>query len=79
MKVFDASAALALLFNEPGADKAQKLIEDGDAVISSVNLAEVTARLRERGLTEAEANTFLGGINNSIWSEKKITPILSLF
>ena len=57
MKVFDASAALALLFNEPGAVKAQKLIEDGDAVISSVNLAEVLARLRERGLTEAEANT----------------------
>ena len=52
--MFDASAALAIAFDEPGATKAERLLEDGDAVISSVNHAEVVARLLERGLSEAE-------------------------
>ena len=56
MKVFDASAALAVVFAEPGADKAEHLIEGGDAVISSVNHAEVVARLLERGMRETEAD-----------------------
>ena len=56
MKVFDASAALAVVFAEPGAERAERLLEDGDAVISSVNHAEVVARLLERGMREAEAD-----------------------
>ena len=56
MKVFDASAALAVLFDEPGADKARALIEAGDVVISSVNMAEVVSRLRERGVGQLEAD-----------------------
>ncbi len=56
MKVFDASAALAVVFAEPGADRAERLLEDGDAVISSVNHAEVVARLLERGMREAEVD-----------------------
>jgi ribonuclease VapC len=56
MKVFDASAALAVVFVEPGSDRAERLLEDGDAVISSVNHAEVVARLLERGMREAEAD-----------------------
>lgn len=62
MKVFDASAVLALVFAETGADKAAKLIDDGDAVISSVNHAEVVARLLERGMTEAEVDAVCEGV-----------------
>jgi PIN domain nuclease of toxin-antitoxin system len=56
MKVFDASAALAVVFAEPGSEQAETLLDDGDAVISSVNQAEVMARLLERGMPEAEAD-----------------------
>jgi len=56
MKVFDASAALAIVFAEPGSEQAERRLEDGDAVISSVNQAEVVARLLERGMPEAEAD-----------------------
>lgn len=62
MKVFDASAALALVFAEPGADRAERLIEDGDAAISSVNHAEVVARLLERGMSEDEADAVCEGL-----------------
>lgn len=57
MKIFDASAALAVVFAEPGAERAEGLLDDGDAVISSVNHAEVVARLLERGMPESEADT----------------------
>jgi ribonuclease VapC len=63
MKVFDASAALAVLFAEPGADKAEVLIEAGDAVISSVNHAEVVARLLDRGMSEAEVDAVFEGLH----------------
>lgn len=56
MKVFDASAALAVVFAETGSDRAEQWLEDGDAVMSSVNHAEVMARLLERGMGEAEAD-----------------------
>jgi PIN domain nuclease of toxin-antitoxin system len=62
MKVFDASAALAVVFAESGADKAEQLIESGEAVISSVNHAEVVARLLERGMSEAEVDAICEGL-----------------
>ncbi len=46
--VFDASAALALLLGEPGAEKLLKLQEH--ASINSVNAAEVLAKLVSRGM-----------------------------
>jgi PIN domain nuclease of toxin-antitoxin system len=46
--VLDASALLALLFDETGADRVQRAVEDGTCV-SVVNWAEVMARLIERG------------------------------
>ena len=50
--VLDASAVLALLANERGAEPVQAAL--GSAVISAVNLAEVLAKLGDRGVTEAE-------------------------
>ena len=45
MRVFDASALLAVLFSETGGDRAAALLEEGDAVVSAVNQGEVV-RLR---------------------------------
>ena len=50
--VLDASALLALLQQEPGQMRATHAVESG-AVISSVNLSEVAAKLRDIGVSEA--------------------------
>jgi ribonuclease VapC len=62
MKVFDASAVLAVVFSEPGAQRAEGLMEVGDAVISSVNHAEVIARLLERGMSDTEVDAVCEGL-----------------
>lgn len=49
--VLDASALLALLNAEPGAETVSEAI--ADAVISAVNLSEVVARLCEEGMPAA--------------------------
>jgi ribonuclease VapC len=51
--VLDASAALALLDNEPGADAVAAVLMD--SVIGTVNLAEVHSKLVERGQAGREA------------------------
>jgi len=44
--LLDASAVLALIGNEPGADKVQSVLSA--SAITAVNLAEVAKKLRER-------------------------------
>ena len=51
--VFDASAVLALMQGEPGADRLKDL--QPDAVVNAVNAAEVLAKLVSRGVPAAEA------------------------
>jgi ribonuclease VapC len=51
--VLDASAVLALLENEPGADHVAVILSQ--AVIGAVNLAEVHSKLIERGRHGREA------------------------
>jgi PIN domain nuclease of toxin-antitoxin system len=48
----DASAVLALLNNETGADLVQELLPE--AVISAINLAEIITRLTLLGMPESE-------------------------
>lgn len=50
--VLDASALMALLLGEPGADAVEASLDR--AIISTVNLAEVAGKLAERGMPEAE-------------------------
>ncbi|BDG60494.1 type II toxin-antitoxin system VapC family toxin [Caldinitratiruptor microaerophilus] len=57
--VLDASALLALLNNEPGAEQVMAALLEG-AVISAVNLSEVTAKLADVGMPEAEIRQVLG-------------------
>ena len=55
MKVFDASAVLALLKQEPGAEKVvAHMADDDDLWVSAVNFSEVVSTLVERGIKEAE-------------------------
>lgn len=51
--VFDASAVLALLQGEPGAERLCRL--QPKAVVNAVNAAEVLAKLIQRGVPPSEA------------------------
>jgi ribonuclease VapC len=55
--VLDASAALAWLNSESGADRVEVAMDD--AVISAVNLAEVGTRLVERGAAPSDVDLSL--------------------
>jgi ribonuclease VapC len=46
--VLDSSAVLAMLFNEPGADAVKSALPG--ALLSTVNLAEVITKLRNKGV-----------------------------
>jgi PIN domain nuclease of toxin-antitoxin system len=59
--VLDASAFLCLLGAEPGADAVAAALPH--AAISAVNLAEVVAKLRERGLSADEIRAALAGLS----------------
>ena len=59
MKVFDASAVLALLNNEPGANQVIAHLAEGDGVVGAANYAEVVTKLIEHGLTAADAEEAL--------------------
>jgi PIN domain nuclease of toxin-antitoxin system len=50
--VLDASAVLAVIHEEAGANKVEPHL--GAACISAVNVSEVVSKLQDRGLTDAE-------------------------
>ena len=51
--VFDASAILAIVFDEPGADRALELLDGG--LVSAVNYSEALAKMIEKGFIAEEA------------------------
>lgn len=59
--VLDASALLALLQDEPGADIVASHLPG--CVMSAVNLSEVVAKLAERGVPPAELRAALDGLD----------------
>ncbi|CAN7695454.1 type II toxin-antitoxin system VapC family toxin [Pararhizobium sp. LjRoot238] len=58
--VFDASAILAMAFNEPGAEQA--MMQLPGARISAVNYSEAGAKLIDKGLQPDEAFVWLGAL-----------------
>lgn len=56
-KVFDSSAVLAFLYDEPGSDKVRRNLADG--IISAVNAAEVLAVLVRNGVPLEDASLAL--------------------
>ena len=55
--VLDASAILALILEEPGAERVEPYIPGGTA--SAVNLGEVVSKLRDRGMAESEVDEII--------------------
>jgi len=55
--IYDASALLALIFDEPGADMATRYLGEGQ--ISTVNLAEVASLLATRGASGEDLRAML--------------------
>ena len=62
--VLDASAILAALFREPGADIVEAHYEAG--IVSSVNLSEVAAKLSDRNVPGSEAQGLLAGLGLAV-------------
>ena len=56
MVILDASAALAVILEEPGTDMVVDALRAG-ASMSAVNVAEVAARLQTEGWSESETGT----------------------
>lgn len=56
--VLDASALLALIWGEPGADRVRNLLPD--AAIGSVNLAETVGLLAGSGASAADIDVLVG-------------------
>ncbi|MBN8726474.1 MAG: type II toxin-antitoxin system VapC family toxin [Xanthomonadales bacterium] len=52
--VYDASALLAVVFDEPGAEAVMEQLSRPGGAVSAVNWSEVGAKLVERGLKEGE-------------------------
>ena len=48
--VLDASALVALLMKEPGAELVEAALDEGDAMIGAANWAEVAGRLSRHGI-----------------------------
>jgi ribonuclease VapC len=63
--VLDASAVLALLQKEPGAERVESAIAAG-ASMSTVNLAEVVSKLSEHGMPEKDIRTVLDLLQVSV-------------
>jgi ribonuclease VapC len=63
MYVMDASALLALMQGEPGSDVVDELIQEQECVASSVNIAEVGAKLVDKGLAPAQLARTLKELN----------------
>jgi ribonuclease VapC len=59
--ILDASALLALMLGEPGADRIEAALPT--AQIGAVNLSEVIAKLQERGVPEAAIDESLADLD----------------
>ena len=57
--VLDTSAFLAYLWREPGGEQIAKVLYEETAIMSAVNVAEVIAKVINRGLPVTSAGEFL--------------------
>lgn len=61
-RVFDSSAVLAAIFDEPGGDRVAELWADGENLWSTVNYAEVIAKLAQRGMPDDDIRIVMEGV-----------------
>lgn len=62
-RVYDASALLAVVFSEPGADVVIEQLGAQDGEVSAANWAEVGSKLTERGLSAREVRRELSAFS----------------
>ncbi len=62
----DASALLAFLFDEPGAEVVTATLEEGNAIISSVNIAETVSKLVDKHMPEHAIYATLDSIDMEV-------------
>jgi PIN domain nuclease of toxin-antitoxin system len=62
MVVLDASAVLAAIFDEAGADRVVPHLAPDAAVLNAVNLAEIAGKLVDCGFSDADATITLGAL-----------------
>ncbi|CAN5305375.1 PIN domain-containing protein [soil metagenome] len=62
--VFDTSAVLAILQDEPGRAVAEKML--GGAAISTVNLAELAAKLSDANFPDSKTMEYIDGMSLSV-------------
>ena len=74
--VLDASAALALILQEPGAEQVIDALRSG-ASMSAVNVAEVAARLHQEGWDQAEVALVFNELDIQILPFDADTALLS--
>jgi len=64
--VLDASALLAWLEDEPGADIVEPILASGAALMSAVNWGEVLVKLVDRGVSEDDLRRIRGSLDIEI-------------
>jgi PIN domain nuclease of toxin-antitoxin system len=62
--VLDTSAALAMIYDEPGSRGVREVVREG-AIMSTANLAEVVAKLLEKGFTEDDRRIAVAGLGTA--------------
>lgn len=62
----DASAVLAVIFDEDGAERVIDYLEPGVGLISAVNLAEVATKLIENDYSDDDARTTLDDLTTLV-------------
>ncbi|MGH8571862.1 MAG: type II toxin-antitoxin system VapC family toxin [Gammaproteobacteria bacterium] len=73
--MLDAWAVMALLRNERGAEAVERMVADGEAVMSAINLGEVLyALLRSHGPQVAASR--VEGIRQTVWVEQPDWPLV---
>ena len=70
--VLDASAVLAVLFEEPGAERVRQATLT-PTPISAVNLSEVLGKMIERGASDIDARTRVAGLQLDVRSFGEIS------
>lgn len=63
-RVLDSSALLAVIFEEPGEERATAFV--ADALVSAVNLSEAAAKMNERGFDPDRTALLLGSLGFAI-------------
>lgn len=64
--VLDASAVLAYLQEEEGCTQVEKILSEGEAIISSANYAEVVTKLIDINMRESEIRVVLENLEMTI-------------